>query len=296
MTLLQLQVFVAVCQEKSFTRAGEMLKMTQSAVSQAISNLENELGVRLLIRDRHRITVTQIGERVLSHARDMIQHTFEMKQEAVAATGTESGTLRIATAPGVAARLLPGLLASFRARHPDVQITLFEGGYDEINSWLTNHRIDVGFTALPTGNLDVVSLVRDRFLLFVPTDHILAQHTSVSLEKIQDEHYIQLKAEDGIHVIKEAFKQQGMTRSVQFEFSETCTILAMVQRGFGVTILPESAIPDCSPDVVGILLDPPVSRNVGFVVRDMNRVSPICADFILHAREYVMNRSDLEHP
>lgn len=293
MTLLQLQAFIAVCQEKSFTRAGEVLKMTQSAVSQAISNLENELGVRLLTRDRHGITVTHIGERVLSHARDMIQHTYEMTQEAAAASGAERGSLRIAATPSVTARLLPGLLASFRSRNPDVQITLLEGGNNEVNSWLTNHMIDVGFRTLPTDDLDLVGLVRDQFLLYVPRDHKLAQHTSVSLKQIQDERYIQLKA-DSAQVIKEAFKQQTMTRTVQFEISETCTILTMVQQGIGVTILPELAVPDCSPNVVGISLDPPVTRNVGFVVRDMNRVSPICADFILHAGEYVMNCSDWE--
>lgn len=291
MTLLQLQVFVAVCQEKSFTRAGDVLNMTQSAISQAVANLENELGVRLLVRDRQRITLTHIGERVLSHARDMIQHTIEMKQEAEAAAGTERGTLRIGVVLGVTAWLLPGLLASFRTRHPDIQTTVVEGRHDEVNSWLANHSIDVGLTTLNEEKVNVVSLVRDPFLLFVRADHPLAQHTSVSLEQIQHEPYIQLKA-DGVHIIKEAFKRQGVSHAAQFELGDMTTIMAMVQQGLGVAILPELAIPNCTPDLIGISLDPPVGRNVGLMVRDMKRISPICAEFILHASQYAQ---DVKH-
>jgi DNA-binding transcriptional LysR family regulator len=290
MTLLQLQVFIVVCQEKSFTRAGEALKMTQSAVSQAIGNLENELGVRLLNRDRHGITVTHIGERVLSHARDMMQHTYEMHQEVTAAIGSESGTLRIAVTPTVSARLLPELLASFHSSHPDIQTTVLEGEENEVNNWLVNHFVDVSFTAQPADGLDVAGSVSDEFLLFIPKDHKFTQYSSVSLKQIQDEPYIQLKS-DSVSFIKESFKQQGLSQIVKYEFGEICTILAMIEKGLGVSILPKMSIPVLPPHVTGIALSPPLTRNIQLVVRDMNRITPTCADFVLHVKEHIENDS-----
>lgn len=288
MTLLQLEVFLAVCQARSFTQAGERLNMTQSAVSQAVANLERELGVTLLHRSRQGITITHIGERMLAHVREIARHTNCMQQEAAAAAGAETGTLRIASIPSVSAKLLPGMLASFKSSFPLVQTVMFEGGYEEVHSWLTNHVVDVGIVTLPVSGLDVVELVQDQLLLFLPETHALIRETAVSLAQIAQAPFIQPTA-DSEHVIREAFKNAGLTPNIQFEVRDTATILAMVQEGIGVTILPEMAISTSLPHVRSVPLHPPVTRRVGLAVRHLEEVSPICADFLLHARAYVQH-------
>ncbi|WP_255688988.1 LysR family transcriptional regulator [Brevibacillus sp. AF8] len=126
MTLTQLQVFVTAAKAGSFTRAAEEIGFTQSAVSQMIQSLEKELGVSLFQRSRSGITPTSIGERMLSHARDILNITSCMTEEANVARGISSGTLRIASIPSVASRFLPGLLGSFRKRFPAVDILLWK--------------------------------------------------------------------------------------------------------------------------------------------------------------------------
>lgn len=288
MTLLQLELFVAVCEVKSFTRAAETLHMTQSAVSQAILSLESELGVRLIERDRHNMTVTQIGERVLSHARSMMQHTLELKQEAQAAAGIERGTLRIGVSRGLTARLFPRLLHSFQARHPACKVTAFDGTYDELNNALANHRVDVSFTVLQEKRPNSVGLMKDRFMLLARKDHRLGLSEAISFVQIQDESVIQLKM-DGISVVSEALKREGIKITTDIQLGDPSALLELVQQGVGVAILPELAFSGCPPEVVAIPFHPVISRNVGLVVRDMNRVSPLCADFLLHAQEYVAN-------
>lgn len=202
------------------------------------------------------------------------------------AAGTERGTLRIATTSTVSTKLLPTLLASFRMAHPNVQITLLEGRQDDLSGWLANHRIDVGLTDLPMDNWDAVELIRDRLLLIVPLHHGIARMTSVAMERVTNERCILLK-ECATNVIKDAVKRSGAAPSDRFEMSDVATILEMVRQGIGVAILPELAMPHGVTDVARIALDGPLARDVGLVVRDMKRVSPICADFILHAREFV---------
>ena len=284
MTLLQLELFIAVCEERSFTKAAEKLHMTQSAVSQAISNLETELCVRLLQRHRHGVTLTAIGDRVLSHARSVIQHTFEIREESLAASGADNGTLRIGTVQSVGAHFLAGLLGAFRAHHRHVQVTLLEGTSDEVNNWLRNHHIDVALTVLPTEGFSTLPLLMDEFFLYVPTAHRLSKSASAELHQLADDDYVQLKGTSP--VISEAFKLSGVTPKVRFELGESSAILELVEAGLGVTILPQLAVPTRLPGVVRVALHRPLVRDIGLAVRDMNRVSPACADFILHAKEY----------
>ncbi|MFB5189725.1 LysR family transcriptional regulator [Alicyclobacillus fastidiosus] len=285
MTLLQCHVFLAVCNQRSFTKAGEVLNMTQSAVSQAISNLEDELGVTLLHRSRQGIAITHIGERVLSHVREIIRHEECLREEASLAAGVEAGTLRIASIPS-ASGLLPGLLATFKARYPNVQQVLFDGSTDEIYSWLESHVIDVAFVTLPIAGLDVIELLEDQLLLFLPVSHPLAGQESISLDDVVGEPFILPKG-DSEHVIRGAFRSRSLTPNVEFEVRDTATILAMVQEGIGVTILPEMAIPKSLPNVQNVCIRPNITRQVGLAVRNMAGISPICADFLLHAKDYV---------
>lgn len=107
MTLQQLEVFIKVSETGSFTKAGELLSLTQSAISHIISSLEIELGFTLLYRNRSGITITNEGKKILQHALDILNKTELLKQEASSIIGIESGTLKIGCFPSVSAKILP---------------------------------------------------------------------------------------------------------------------------------------------------------------------------------------------
>ncbi|NGQ96984.1 LysR family transcriptional regulator [Brevibacillus sp. SYP-B805] len=283
MTLTQLQVLVAVAEEKSFTRAAVALGFTQSAVSQMINNLEKELGISLFHRSRGGISPTRIGERMIQHAREILRITSCMREEASASLGLEAGTLRIGAIPSVSAKVLPGLIGSFRKLFPQIEIVLFEGGYEEIQSWLSGSVVDVGFTTMPGKELHAFPLLQDQMLVFVPDDHPLKDEPFLTFDQIKDKCFIMAK--DGC--FKKLLQEHGIVPNTTFEVSDPATILSMVQEWVGVTILPELYVPKVLPKVTAIPLRPAIRRELVLAVRDCQCVSPVAAEFIVHSQNYV---------
>ncbi|WJQ80136.1 LysR family transcriptional regulator [Brevibacillus brevis] len=283
MTLTQLQVFVAAAKAGSFTRAAEEIGFTQSAVSQMIQSLEKELGVSLFQRSRSGITPTSIGERMLSHARDILNITSCMTEEANVARGISSGTLRIASIPSVASRFLPGLLGSFRKRFPAVDILLLEGDSDEISNWLHSSVVDIAFTVMPDKEMQTLPLLQDEMMVILPDTHPLKDSQTLRFSEIAERCFIMPK--DGC--IRKMLQENHITPTVTFEVREVYTILTMVQEYIGVTIMPELYMPPVIPKVVAIPLSPPITREVVLAVRNWQSISPLTAEFAVHSQQYV---------
>lgn len=283
MTLTQLQVFVAAAKAGSFTRAAEEIGFTQSAVSQMIQSLEKELGVSLFQRSRSGITPTSIGERMLQHAREILNITTCMTEEANLARGITSGTLRIGSIPSVANRFMPGLLGSFRKQFPSVDILLLEGDCEEISNWMHNSVIDIAFTVIPDKDMQTLPLLQDEMMVILPDTHSLKDRESLHFSEIAERCFIMPK--DGC--MQKMLHDNGIHPTVTFEVREVYTILTMVQEYIGVTIMPELYIPPVIPKVIAIPLSPPITREVVLAVRNWQSISPLTAEFAVHSQQYV---------
>ncbi|QRG66315.1 LysR family transcriptional regulator [Brevibacillus choshinensis] len=283
MTLAQLQVLIAAAKAGSFTRAAEDIGFTQSAVSQMISSLEKELGVSLFHRSRSGITPTSIGERMLQHARDILQITACMTQEAASARNLDTGTLRIAALNSVASRLLPGLLGDFRKRYPSVEIILFEGKNDEIDNWIASSVVDIGITVHPDSDLQTLPLIQDLMMVILPESHPLCQEPLLSFSQIEERCFIMPRDA----CVKNMLHNNGIYPKSTFEVGDISTILTMVQEYIGVSILPELYIPQTIPKIVAIPLDPPITRQLVLAVRNWQAISPVTAEFAVHCQKYI---------
>jgi len=119
MSIVRLEIFSKVIELGSFTKAAKRLNMTQSAVSHAISSLETEWGVSLLIRDRRKgISLTEIGKNTLPHIREVLNRMESINQEIALAKSIETGTIRIGTFASASSCLLPKLLVKFQKKTP----------------------------------------------------------------------------------------------------------------------------------------------------------------------------------
>lgn len=283
MTLAQLQVLLAVAHAGSFTRAAEEIGFTQSAVSQMINSLEKELGVPLFHRSRSGITPTSIGERMLQHARDILQITACMAQEAASARGIATGTLRIASIPSVAARILPGLLGAFHKRYPSVEFVLLEGETDEINRWIANSVVDIGFTVQPDSDVQTIPLLQDSMMVILPQSHRLAQEPQLSYSQLEEFCFILPKDA----CVKKRLHEHGINPRSSSEVRDISTILTMVQEHIGISIVPELYIPLTIPKVAVVPLVPPITRKIVLAVRSWQTVSPLTAEFAVHSQQYV---------
>lgn len=284
MTLTQLQVFRTVAETNSFTRAADRLGITQSGASHAIAALEAELGVRLLKRDREGVTLTEAGALVLSHVDEIVYRLERLRDVAGDLTGLKTGKLRIGSFPSVSARLLPSMIGSFKRRYPGVEVVLFEGSDPEVVDWLRSGTVDVavvneGMAGLPPEQFEVVPMATDMMVALVSARHPLAGRAAITVNDLAAEPFIMSKGgcEPLIH---QMFAAASLTPATPFRVQEAATILAMVQEGLGVTIVPELVVPDGYPGVQVLRLEPSTLRKLGLVARRKSAASPAVAAFL----------------
>lgn len=294
-TLQQLRVLVAVTEAGSFTRAAETLRMTQPGVSHTIARLERELGVSLIERDRGGVRPTEVGERVLVHAREALGLVERVGHEATGSKELRAGRLKIGGFPSATSRILPVLMGNFNDRYPGVEIVLIEGTDQEVLDYIRSREVEVGFVTLPAGELDTVPVGEDEMLAVLPEAHPLASADAVSLKELAAEPFVMSKG--GCEpLISSAFRSAGRKPDIRFEVRDMSTILAMVGEGLGVTVVPELALPP-QPESLTIFrtvpLDPPVRRHLALAIRSLEAASPAAAAFIQLAGELSRDRPEV---
>lgn len=292
MTLTQLQVFSTVVEMSSFTKAAEILHMSQSAVSHTVAALEAEFGVPLLIRDRQQgILVSDFGRRMLEPVRVILNRAAQVKQEANAAQGIESGTVRVGSFPSAAARLLPKIVSVFEKQHPRINIVLFEGTDHEVTEWLQNRVIDVGFAAESAPGPNMLPLTKDKMVAVLPKDHALGESKTVAIQALADHPFI-MSSGGCEPLIRELFGRSQCIPSIKFTVRDMNTIFNMVREGLGITIVPELSLPDTTPYVLVRDLHPPIWRHVGLRVPFIRDASPAVQSFVALAQSLFSARLD----
>ena len=288
MTFTQLEIFALVAELRGFTAAAAKLGISQSAVSHALKALERELGVDLIVRHQSNIEVTDIGRQLLLRAREILGLSEAMRQEIAAARGLSSGSLRIGSfGPTSSLKLLPAILAAYRERYPDIEVHIDEGGDGEVMQWIQERRVDAGFVVLPDERFDTVSLVEDQLVALVPSTHELAGRRAVTLAELCDTPFIMTEAGCAA-LIEPLFTAAGLTPQVRYRIAQVITILGMVERGDGVSIVAELALPHrvdkTHPGLVRRPLKPAARRRVGLAVRDLRQATPAAKAFLQVAK------------
>lgn len=292
MSLHKFSVFAAVVELGSLTKAAEQLGLTQSAVSHALTSLEQEFGFSILTRSRSGVRVTSNGERVLAYMREMLRWHEQMQQEVAAINGVQTGTVRIGTFTSVSTQWLPGILKSFQDRFPGVEIRLSEGYYDEIEQWVLAGEVDLGFVSLPTmAACEGYPLKKDRMLLIVPSDHPLACQDTVAVEQLAEEPFI-MPTVGCDNDIRRIFQAGKLEPKVKYELGDDHAIIAMVANGLGVSILPEMILFRLPANIRAIPLQGAHYRTIGIAAASLDALSPAAARFFAQVKEWVSALAD----
>ena len=284
MTLGQLNIFVRVAQLKHVSLAAKQLKITQSAVSHALKSLEQTWQVKLFSRDGQQMQLTAIGEILLQHANVMLATEKTMQQELAALHGLQRGQLRIGSfGTSASIHLLPELIQAYRQRYPEIEIFIDEGTDHQVNDWILDQQVDVGFTVLPNPQLDTYPLLRDIFIALVPQSYSIAKQPSIAIEQIQDYPFIMTHAGSQTHVEK-LLKKYQITPKIQYQVSQLLTILNMVNQQEGISIVADMAMTPAllalHPNVVKRPLSPNTARQIGLGVKNQQLMSPATRAFI----------------
>jgi DNA-binding transcriptional LysR family regulator len=296
MELRQLEYFIAVVEEASFTKAAAREHVAQPGVSAQIRRLEAEFGEALLDRSGRTVRLTEVGAAVLPYARAALEAVGNARLVMDELTGLVRGRVAVGMVVSCASVDLPDLLADFHKNHPAVDITLSEDNSDKLIESLLAGRLDLALIAvgstLPPG-IETQLVVDEALYAAVALSDELADRETVTLAEIQARPLISLPAGTGIRTcIEEACAAKGFSPHIALEASNLDVLAQLAARGLGVAIVPESLATQ-HPELHGLpITEPRMRGSLRLGWRADGPSSPAGRALVRHARSVLKAGSE----
>lgn len=279
MSLVKYEIFSKVAELSSFTRAGEVLGLTQSAISHAISSLEKDFGFALVHRSKNGVKLTSEGQTILTSMRLVIQAEERLKQEASNILGVTKGTVRIGTFSSISAKWMPKIIRILDQQYPGIKVELQEGDYYEIEQWLSDGDIDCGFlNRSHSKQFRFLSLIRDELFCIASSQSALYAKEYIDIKEVEEEPFI-LTSYNGTNDVLAIFNRYGIKPTIRFELFDEKGVISMVEHHLGITILPQLVFDQLLPsNVRAIPIHQDSFRTIGLATK--YQLSPATEKFI----------------
>lgn len=282
MTFGQLEIFATLAETRGFTAAALRLGVSQPAVSLALKNLEEELGVILFDRSSSPIALTPLGKSLLARARQILGLSDAMLQEASEYRGVQTGSLRIGSFGATSSlQILPRLLETFHKAHPGIEVMVEEAADEEVIRWIEDRRVDLGFVVLPDDRFRTWPVAKDQFVALVAAESPLARQPSIRLNELCEAPFI-MPESGSAGIIRRLFTQSRLSPKVRYRTSQVLSTLTMVARGQGVSVVAEMALPPWTEKEGWIRkpLSPVRTRTIGLAMHPHATPSPAAVAFV----------------
>lgn len=287
MLLQQLITFARVVELGSFTRAGELLNLSQPAVTRQVAALEDEFGAPLLERSGRGIAVTPAGQVVYRYARRMASLAERARMDVLSLSHPERGQVSVAAVTTVGLFTLPTLLAGFRDRYPQVRFQVWSGRTDGVLDRLLEGHADVGLLSAPIAHprLECIPLFDDPVVLVASPEVARALPDPLPLEQLAELDIILYQAPSRFRTLVEAaFEAAGAYPHIAMEFDSHEAVRSAALAGYGVAILPFEAVQEEIADgrlvrlaVAGL---PEIKRTTCLVQRRAATAVPAVENFV----------------
>lgn len=273
--------FMNIMETGSFTKAAEELGYTQSAISQMVSALEKELATTLLLRSRKGITLTPDGEELLPYIRRLANSHRELIEKQKELRGLQSGIIRIGVFSSVSCHWLPGLIKDFKNQYPAVVFELHQGEYTSIEKLVKDGSVDFGFVnPYAVSALHTIALKDDEMLAVLPYQHPLSACEQVSLAELSNEPFILLD-EGHLSEPLEYFKKNNLHPNIQYRVHDDYTIMSMIEKGLGISILPELILNRINYNIITKKITPAIVRTIGIAFKNFTAL-PIASRYFIN--------------
>jgi len=280
MNIQKFMAFVKTVEFGSFTKAAESLSYTQSGVSRMINDLEKEWRVSLLERDRSGVRLTSDGLRLLPLAKRVCEDYQKLQMQVDDLNGLQSGLIRIGTFSSVATHWLPKIIQKFQQDYPGIDYDLQLGYYPDIERWIADGSVDCGFLRLPTNpEFETIELQKDKLLVVLPENHPFAAAEKFPVAELCNYPFMMLEKGASAE-ISEIFERNGISPRVHFTTLDDYAVMSMVERGLGISILPELILQRVPYRIVMKELDVPAYRTIGLALRDKKTASLAVKKFL----------------
>lgn len=261
MELRQLQHFVAVAEERHFTRAAQRVHIVQSALSASIRALEEELQVKLLTRSTRQVRLTGAGAAFLDKARIALAAIHDARETVSGLRSLERGSLSIGTVQSLPAFLdLPLLLADFHAQYPGIEVRLAQASSDQLLARVRKAELDLAFLPLEGASDGVTTelIACEALVMVCAPGHALAGRERIELTALHEHAFVDFQPGWGTRsLIDRAFAEAQITRRTAFEVSDLNTALELVGHGLGVALMPEAIAESRQPSLAVVPLAGP---------------------------------------
>ncbi len=295
-TVRQLQIFDAAARALSFSRAAEVLHLTQPAVSMQIRQLEHFAGVPLFERTGRRLHLTDAGGELVLHARAVLRALEDADEAFAAMKGLRGGRVRLAVV-STAKYFAPRLIARFAQTHPGVQVRLQVDNREAVVRTLAANDVDLALMGRPPGELDLVAapFADHPHVIIAPPDHPLAGRRRVDIDALADEVFLVREMGSGTRTAMERFFQErGIPLRVGMEMPSNETIKQAVMAGLGLSFISLHTVAlELSTHALGIVHAPglPVMRQWYVLHRAEKRLAPAADAFkafvLQHGRDFL---------
>lgn len=277
MDLQQIKYFLALAEELHFWKTSEKMFITQSALSRHIKSLETQLGLKLFERDNRNVKLTRAGEFLRGEYGKLITEFESLGRHARQIDAGEIGSLSIGHPASITFSTLPDLLAAMSLKHPAVSVQMHELDAPAFDAALLNYRIDIGFNreAPQIKGLASRKMYTENFALAVPAAHPLAKKRSINPAQLKDEWFVlPCLAGHSEHMeqVQAFFKKAGFEPRVRHESDLGATLLGLVSKGLGVSLMPFSYSYHSPAGVKFIKVDPTTSLYAAWRENDENAV------------------------
>ena len=288
MSLYLYEVFKTVAEYKSFSRTAEAMHITPSAVSHAIANLEEQFGFALFERSRKGVQLTVNGEKMLPLVNRVRECNENVLQEAGRINDSDVGEVRIGVLHSVALTWMPEIIKRFKDKYPNIEVRIYEAGYNEISDLLYKHAIDIGIVAdsfVKAGQMFEL-LVKDHMVCVVPEDFTTKSEKMITVGEIKRGKLL-MQYDAGEIELKKFLEDNEISVDEYIKVDDDNVMVALVEQGLGISVVPGLCVKNSRRKVKILGLKPDVYRNLGLVTASTRSPAPATVKMIAEIKNYV---------
>lgn len=277
METTKIKALLLAAKYQTLSRAAETFSYTPSALSHMTDALEDELGVKLLVRTRSGVYLTKEGELLRKKMEALLLAEEDLMATATALKSNQTLELRIGSYSSISTYLLPGIVKQFKKEHPNIHVSITVA--DSLRGWLENDKADVIFgdqTAIEENEHRII--MKDRFVAVLQKD-LLPQKKSITKNELYPYPYISTNES----VLRRYFDENQFAEILRFDSVDDTSVLSMVKEGIGVAVLTSLATRRTERGVRILKLTPEISRLIGFAYR---KKTPVIEQFLEFMTRY----------
>lgn len=286
MTLLSYQIFQTVVDQGSFQKAADVLNLTPSAISHAISNAEKELGFPLFNRSKNGVTLTSYGENLQPYILTVLNSDAKLQQAIQEFNGLTNGAVKIGTFSSFCCSFISDIVSSFKKEHPSIEITIYQGTYDDVYNWIKTGVVDIGFLSRSScKDLEFTALYEDELQCIVPKGFQTKHKKYIDICEIANEDFVS-QQESTDADIQNVFKKYNLHIKSSCHVVDDLSTIAMVSAGLGICVMPKLVMQNIPYEVDCYSFKPTEYRTIGICTQNRELMALAVKSMYRHVTKY----------